>query len=69
MENPYRLGVLSAIALVGSGAALAKTAGMYCIGINTSKTPEKLQQANLVIDGFHEIELDNILARLDNKLL
>lgn len=43
------------------GIHAAKEAGMFCIGINTSKTPEKLQQAHMVIDGFHEIVLDELM--------
>jgi len=39
------------------GIAAAKTAGMFCYGINTSKKPEQLQQADLIIDGYHEIDL------------
>ncbi len=50
------------------GIHAAKEAGMFCIGINTSKTPEKLQQAHVVIDEYHEIELGDILGGMDNNL-
>lgn len=43
------------------GIHAAKEAGMFCIGINTSGTPEKLHQAHMIIDGFHEIQLDQLL--------
>lgn len=43
------------------GIKAAKDAGMLCIGINSNKTPEKLHQADLIIDHFDEIELDNLL--------
>lgn len=43
------------------GIKAAKDAGMFCIGINSNKTPERLQQADFVIDHFNEIELDRLL--------
>ncbi len=43
------------------GINAAKEAGMFCIGINTSKKPETLQNAHCVIDQYHEIDLDRLL--------
>lgn len=43
------------------GIAAAKAAGMFCIGINTSKNPEQIKHADLQIDGYHEIELHNLI--------
>ncbi len=43
------------------GIKAAKAAGMYCIGINTSKKPELLKEADIIIDGYHEIDLIKLL--------
>ncbi|MBA3954775.1 HAD family phosphatase [Candidatus Dependentiae bacterium] len=37
------------------GIKSAKAAGMYCIGINTSKDLEQLKQADMIIDGYDEL--------------
>lgn len=49
------------------GITAAKEAGMFCIGINTGKKPEKLQHAHLVVDRYDEIDLHELL-NIDNKL-
>lgn len=41
------------------GIRAAKNAGMYCIAINTSKQKEKLREADLIIEGYHELDLKN----------
>jgi beta-phosphoglucomutase-like phosphatase (HAD superfamily) len=51
------------------GIKAAKDAGMFCIGINTSKNPELLQQAHLIINGFHEIPLENLLYPQEKKIM
>lgn len=38
----------------------AKNAGMYCIAINTSGKKEKLQEADLVIESYHDLNLANL---------
>ena len=43
------------------GVRAARAAGMYCIGINTSKRPEQTKEAHLVINGYEEIDLTAIL--------
>ncbi len=45
------------------GIHAAKEAGMFCVGINTSKTPEKLQEAHVIVNEYHEIGLEGILSR------
>ena len=49
------------------GIQAAQKAGMFCIGINTSQKPELLQKANLIINGYHEIDLPNIMDKLNIK--
>lgn len=43
------------------GIMAAKAAGMFCIGINTSKRPEQIQHADMRINGYHEIDLQKLL--------
>ncbi len=51
------------------GVAAAKAAGMYCIGINSAQSPtrEHLQQANLIIDGYHEIDIKKLLNSINRR--
>lgn len=44
-----------------SGIKAAKAAGMYCIGINTSKNPALLAQADEIVDCFSEIDVHKLL--------
>ncbi|MBV8660717.1 MAG: HAD family phosphatase [Candidatus Dependentiae bacterium] len=44
-----------------SGIKAAKAAGMYCIGINTGKNRNILQQADEIVDCFSEIDLEKLL--------
>lgn len=44
------------------GIAAAKAAGMFCIGINTSKNPAQIQDAHLKIDRYEQIELMLLLG-------
>ncbi|MCL5874905.1 MAG: HAD family phosphatase [Candidatus Dependentiae bacterium] len=39
------------------GIAAARSAGMFCIGINTSHKPEQIKDAHLKINRYHEIPL------------
>lgn len=43
------------------GIAAAKAAGMFCIGINTKKDRSRLQQADCIVDTYHEIDLKQLL--------
>lgn len=43
------------------GVEAATAAGMFCIGINTSKKPERLAKSHLVIDTYNEINLIRLL--------
>ena len=42
------------------GIQAAKNAGMFCIGINTSGNKERLQDADLIIDKYQDIDLKKI---------
>lgn len=44
-----------------SGIKAAKAAGMYCIGINTSKNVDDLILADLIVDCYSQIDLQNLL--------
>ncbi len=44
------------------GVQSAKKAGMYCIGINTSKSKIQLQEAHSIVEGYEEINLENVLS-------
>lgn len=63
-----RLGAspLNCIAVEDSapGIEAAKRAGMFCIGINTSKKPEYTQKADLIVDHYDHIQLVKILEGL-----
>lgn len=43
------------------GIAAAKSAGMFCIGINTGQDRQALAQADCIIEKYDEINLENIL--------
>ena len=45
------------------GIKAAKGAGMFCIGINTSKNRNNLKEADFIIDGYHEIDLQRLLKK------
>lgn len=45
------------------GITAAKSAGMYCVGINTSKNRENLKGSDLIIDSYDELDLDKILYK------
>jgi beta-phosphoglucomutase len=48
------------------GIKAAKQAGMFCIGINTSKNYEQLKEADYIIEGFKDIDLDMLFGGLGN---
>lgn len=43
------------------GIQAAKSAGMRCIGINTSKNRESLRESDFIIEGYHELDLQKLL--------
>jgi len=43
------------------GVKAAVSAGMFCIGINTSKNRNALKEANIIVEGYDEISLPNLL--------
>jgi beta-phosphoglucomutase len=43
------------------GIMAAKAAGMFCIGINTSKQPDQIKHADLQIDRYQDINLQKLL--------
>lgn len=50
-----------------NGVLAAKTAGMKCIGFrNSNSGNQDLSKADLIIDSFKDIDIDNILAELLN---
>ncbi len=44
-----------------TGVKAARDAGMFCIGINTAKKREQLEESHKIIDGYHEIDLKDLL--------
>jgi sugar-phosphatase len=46
-----------------SGIKAAKDAGMFCIGINSSKQPERLAESHHIINHYDELDLSIILRR------
>jgi HAD superfamily hydrolase (TIGR01509 family) len=44
------------------GAQAARDAGMFCIGINTAKKPERLNMCDIIIDRYDEIDLKELLG-------
>ena len=45
------------------GIAAARSAGMFCIGIKTSKDKNQTRDAHITIDSYHDINLEEILKR------
>lgn len=45
------------------GIAAARSAGMLCIGINTSKNKQQLSQAHHIVDTYHDIQLHEIISK------
>lgn len=44
-----------------TGLTAAKEAGMFCIGINSNKNRAALARADIIIDGYHEVDLEQLL--------
>jgi beta-phosphoglucomutase len=51
------------IAIEDSAAGInaAVSAGMFCIGFNSSKKYERVKDSHLIVDEYHEIDLDNLI--------
>jgi HAD superfamily hydrolase (TIGR01509 family) len=45
------------------GIKAAIDAGMFCIGINTGKNRKHLEEAHLIIEGYDEIDLNELLLK------
>lgn len=43
------------------GIEAAKKAGMVCIGINTARDRENLKKADLIVEGYNEIQLKDLI--------
>lgn len=43
------------------GIKAARQAGMFCIGINSSKNRENVKEADLIIDSYEELDLKKLL--------
>lgn len=66
LHAAQQLGVKPAECIViedsAHGIMAAKAAGMFCIGINTSNRPEQIKNADLQVNGYHEIDLQELLT-------
>ncbi len=49
------------------GVAAAKSAGMKCLAITETHAAEKLSQADVIIDTYHEADFEDICRRLVGK--
>ncbi|MCX5921918.1 MAG: HAD family phosphatase [Candidatus Dependentiae bacterium] len=49
------------------GIAAARAAGMFCIGINTAKKPERMTASHIIIDEYHEIDLEALLELVKHQ--
>jgi beta-phosphoglucomutase len=49
------------------GIRAAKSAGMFCIGINSSKNPSQLKEADIIIEGYADIDLPRLLEVKNHK--
>ena len=54
------------------GVAAAKAAGMFCIGINTSKDSEAIKKSDFIVDDYRDIDFQRLFFTLstnrDNNL-
>ncbi|MBN2319332.1 MAG: HAD family phosphatase [Acidobacteria bacterium] len=48
------------------GVAGARAAGMRCLAVSNSYPPEKLKEANRVVDSLEEVHVDSLPALFDN---
>lgn len=46
-----------------SGIKAAKDAGMFCVGINTSKQPDRLSESHYIINHYDELDLTLLLRK------
>lgn len=45
------------------GVTAAKDAGMFCIGMNTSREANRIKHADIIVNGYDEIDLENLLKK------
>lgn len=45
------------------GVKAAKDAGMFCIGYNSSKSPDHLKQSDLIVNHFDDIKLNMLIKK------
>lgn len=45
------------------GIKAAVNAGMHCLGINTSQNHEQLTESHRIIEGYHEVDLQQLLSK------
>jgi HAD superfamily hydrolase (TIGR01509 family) len=45
-----------------AGIKAAKNAGMFCIGINTAHDVNNLKEADVIVQTFHEIKIDELIS-------
>lgn len=61
----HKLGVQPSECIViedsSHGIMAAKAAGMFCIGINTSRRPEQIKEADLKVENYDAIDLKKLL--------
>ncbi len=50
------------------GIEAAKRAGMFCVGINTSKKPGLLAQSDMIINHYNDLDLPLLLGHITNPL-
>ena len=50
-----------------NGAQAAKKGNMVCIAITTTRSPDQLQQADLIINGYEELDIRSFIAQLDQS--
>lgn len=50
-----------------NGVKAAKNAGMKCVAITTTHTEDLLQQADLVVNSYEDLDLEKIYAQLQKK--
>jgi len=45
------------------GVTAAKSAGMFCVGINTAKKPDTIKHADMIINHYDELDIDALLTK------
>jgi beta-phosphoglucomutase family hydrolase len=50
-----------------NGAQAAKKGGMLCIAITTTRSEDQLQAADLIVDGYHELDIRQFVEEHNNS--